>query len=234
MIFPLKKTILILGSFVVLLAFGIQGYAYFKPQAQSTLKIKLADAIPAKLKGWSVTEVPLGNTESLDTRSRAILNFDDYVFRSYRRGGREFSVYVAYWGPGKMPVRLVNAHTPDRCWTQVGFKCLDMKFNQPTEYVGGPLQPMEWRVFEINGSRLYVHFWHIVGGERHMYRDGFNDLPPVTVIFDDLYKFGLNLKREQFFVRITSDRPLDEFKDEPAYQEILGDLAKLCLKPVGK
>lgn len=225
----MKKSILLTIVITLCLAFGIQAYAWLRPQPESRLDKKLAELLPQGSQGWSSVDMPLGNTEAVVERSNALLNFDDYVFRSYRRGNQEFQVYVAYWGPGKMPVRLVNAHTPDRCWSQTGWQCTDMRFRQPARSPQGDLLPMEWRVFAMDGQRLYVHYWHIVGNEIHNYGHGFNQAPPVTVVFQDILKYGLNLKREQFFVRITSGQPLENFEKDPMYVEVLQSLGQLCL-----
>lgn len=226
-----KKILLLVSLGVLILALVAQGVAFLTPEKQPRVTKPLKDYLPLEHVGWYVEELPLGNTETLDEASRAILNFDDYAHYSFTRAGSDFSVYIAYWKPGKMPVRLVNSHTPDRCWTWTGWQCTDMKFQQPASSSAGDLQPLEWRVFEKNSNRIYVNYWHIVGGKVHVYREGFNEMPPITVVFDDLLTYGLNLKREQFFVRISSSKPLEQVWNEEAFQEVLTALRALCLAP---
>lgn len=132
-----------------------------------------------------------------------------------------------------MPVRLVNSHNPDRCWTQVGWVCEDLAFNVETTAGEEALLPAQWRQFEKDGYEQYVLFWHIVDGEVYSY-DRFSNRPPLTVIFTDLLRNGLNVKREQFFVRVTSREPLENWENDPFYEEVLQALARLCLDGEGE
>jgi hypothetical protein len=97
----------------------------------------LAAAVPASLPGWTAREVPLGANEFLSSEAEKVLNYDEVVNREFSRGAETFSVYVAYWGAGKMPTRLVASHTPDRCWTENGWKCVAMKFKQAEVFEAG-------------------------------------------------------------------------------------------------
>lgn len=225
----MKKVLLIAVGVAVLLAVGIQIIPVLVSSPPPSLSLPLKDLLPAAAPGWQVQDLPLGNTEALDQRSKDILNMDDFVYRDYRRAGQDFSVYVAYWKPGKMPVRLVNSHTPDRCWTWNGLECKDMQFQVKRSWSGGQLKPFEWRIFTRDETPVYVIYWHLVGGKVHLYRVGFNENPPPYVIVKDLWKYGFNLKREQFFVRINSSQSLEKIWNDPGFQKILGDLARLCL-----
>lgn len=129
-----------------------------------------------------------------------------------------------------MPVRLVNQHTPDRCWTEVGWTCTDRKWNVEKAVDGNELQPGQWGIYELDGFRNYTYFWHVVGDEVHWYGgDRLNTKSSLTSIWEDFRKFGLNVYREQFFVRIVSDNSMDALWDEPAFKEVMLDLAELCL-----
>jgi hypothetical protein len=103
----------------------------------------LAQQVPAAIIGWRGRNVPLGPNEFLQSTATRILNYDDYVYREFTRADLHFGVYVAYWGSGKMPTRFVASHTPDRCWTENGWRCLQMKFREKREIDGGALQPAE-------------------------------------------------------------------------------------------
>ncbi len=220
------------GAIAVMLiaAVGIQVIARMQPVPEGTLDAPLATKIPDKLKGWTVEELDLGPTESVVERSRSLLKLDDFVHRSYSRGDQTFSVYVAYWKPGKMPVRLVNQHTPDRCWTEVGWTCTDRKWNVERSVDGQALQPGQWGVYELENIRHYTYFWHVVGDEVHWYGGNrLNTKSSLTSIWEDFTKFGLNVYREQYFVRIVSDEPMDTLWTEPAFKQVMLDLAELCL-----
>ncbi len=229
---PAKSAILIVIAALLAAVIIAQAIPRWIAEEHRTLDEPLEEALVRDVSAWHVRDLPLGQTEQIEARSRAILNFDDYVYREYTRGRDNFSLYLAYWAPGSMPVRLVNAHTPDRCWTWMGWSCTDMEFAVARHSrEAGELLPAERRTFEKDHDRIHVVYWHIVGGEVHTYRRGFNEAPPITVILQDLMRYGVNLRREQFFVRITSSHSLDRIWDDAGFQEVLGDVARLCLIP---
>lgn len=219
-----------LAGLILLVAVVLQVVAGLKPVPEGSLDAPLEEKIPASLSGWAVRDLDLGPTESVTERSFQLLNLDDFVHREYRRGDRVFTVYVAYWKPGKMPVRLVNQHTPDRCWTEAGWVCTDREWN--VERVAGTtaLQPGQWGVFELGEARNFTYFWHIVGGQAHWYGgERLNTKSSLTSVVEDFKKFGLNVHREQFFVRITSPEPMDSLWEQEGFQTIMASLAELCL-----
>jgi hypothetical protein len=190
----------------------------------------LATAIPAAIAGWTVTDLDLGPTESVTERSHNLLKLDDFVHRNYVGPAGSFSVYVAYWQPGKMPVRLVNQHSPDRCWTEVGWACIDRRWD--VEKMAGdiPLQPAQWGAYQIYDYVNQTYFWHIVGGRTHWYGgQRLNTRSSVMSILQDLRTFGFNTYREQYFVRVVSQQSLDDLWTVPAFQQVMADLAALCL-----
>lgn len=218
------------GGTVLLAALLLLGLAELKPVPEGTLQRPLAELIPSSVPGWQVRDLDLGPTESVTQRSFDLLRLDDFVHREFRRGDRQFSVYVAYWKPGKMPVRLVNQHTPDRCWTEVGWVCTDRQWNVRREVNGQALQPGQWGVYEIHDYRNYTYFWHVVGDRAHWYGgERLNTKTSLTTVWEDFSKFGLNVHREQFFVRIVSPEPMDDLWDDPAFQTVMQALAELCL-----
>ena len=217
-------------ALVILLGLLVQVLANLKPVPEGSLGIPLERAIPSAIEGWKVTDLDLGATESVTQRSYDLLNLDDFVHREYRKNGTIFSVYVAYWEPGKMPVRLVNQHTPDRCWTEVGWTCTDREWDVAFEVKGMPLQPGQWGVYELNEFSQHTYFWHIVGGEVHWYGGKrINTRSSISSIWEDFKKFGLNVHREQFFVRVVSPYPMDDLWQEAAFLEVMEDLGELCL-----
>ncbi|MGC9451326.1 MAG: exosortase-associated EpsI family protein [Oceanipulchritudo sp.] len=224
------------GAVVLILFMGIslQVYSQLQPVPESSLKTPLEEAIPQEIAGWEVTDLDLGPTESVTQRSYSLLRLDDFVHRQYRRGDRSFSVYIAYWKPGKMPVRLVNQHTPDRCWTEVGWTCTDREWNIEKTVNGRELQPAQWGIYTIRDYTNYTYFWHIVGGQVHWYGgERINTKSSLTSVWEDFRKFGLNVHREQFFIRVVSPEPMDDLWEEDAFLEVMSALADLCLsKPV--
>lgn len=225
-IFPIVALLLL--SFAI----GAQIYGAIRPAPEVPDRTPLAEVLPSQIQGWDIEDMDLGPTESVTARSHDILRLDDFVNRAYAGSQGRFSVYVAYWKPGKMPVRLVNQHSPDRCWTEVGWVCTDRSWNVEKKVYGEPIQPGQWGVYEINGFAQETYFWHIVAGKAHWYGgERLNTRSSITSVFSDLINFGGNTHREQFFVRIVSQQSLDELWDVPAFQEVMKSLADLCLAP---
>ena len=219
-----------MAAIVLIVGISLQVVAKMRPVPEGTLTAPLSEMILLEIAGWEVEDLDLGPTESVTQRSYNLLKLDDFVHRNYSRGGENFSVYIAYWKPGKMPVRLVNQHTPDRCWTEVGWTCTDREWNVEKTVDGQPLQPGQWGIYELEGYKNHTYFWHIVGGKVHWYGgDRINTKSSLTSVWEDFTKYGLNVYREQFFIRIVSGQPMDDLWEEAAFKEIMLDLAELCL-----
>jgi hypothetical protein len=84
--------------------------------------------------------------------------------------------------------------------------------------------PMEYRVFQFDGQTEYVVFDQIVGGRSMSYGTG--GLPPWYGFLSDLWTRGFRQREEQFFLRISSNRPLAEFKDTEPVTILLGRFQK--------
>jgi hypothetical protein len=179
--------------------------------------------------GWLAKDIPLGENEFIENEVEKILNFDDVVNREFRRGRTYFGVYAAYWGPGKMPTRLVASHTPDRCWTENGWKCLDMKFKVVQSVEGQALQPTEWRLFQppSGGEPTYVLYWHLVEGEVYDYGARFNAVPHPLLWWKDAFQQAMLGSREQYFVRLTSNVPFDTLWTDPGFIRVIKQLSPL-------
>jgi hypothetical protein len=59
---------------------------------------------------------------------------------------------------------------------------------------------------------------------------GTGGVPPWYGFLADLFAKGFRLREEQFFVRISSNRPLTEFKDAPPVQFFLQRLSAELVK----
>lgn len=192
----------------------------------------LARRIPAEIDGWIVRDDPLGPTEFLQTAVEKTLNFDDVINRTYRKGNLSFGVYVAYWSPGRMPVQKVASHTPDRCWSENGWRCEEMRAGERLSTREGELRPAYWRLFSTPvaaSARQYVLYWHIVGDELYDYGDGFNRRPDPLKWWRETVHYAIKGSVEQYFFRLTSNRPFEEILQDPGFQEVLSSLAKLGL-----
>jgi hypothetical protein len=198
-----------------------------------TRSIGLAVAVPSALTGWMGQDEPLGATELLKSAVEKTLNYDDVVNRTYRRGDLIVGVYAAYWSAGRMPVQKVASHTPDRCWSENGWICDQLRSNEPVVSGGLVLRPANWRLFLTPGAtrdRQYVLYWHLVGDELYDYGDGLNRRPNPIKWWRDTVHYAIKGSANQKFIRLTSNRPFEELRGDPGWEELLGALAKLGLE----
>jgi hypothetical protein len=137
--------VLLVGAVVFQVSFRLRDVP------QDVMRARIAAVLPKDVEGWRAAEESLGATELINEATLKALNLDDYVYRRFHRGTVSFTVYAAYWAPGRMPTRLVASHTPDRCWTENGMRCVELQFRQPNRIGNKPLLPAEYRVF-IAGS----------------------------------------------------------------------------------
>ena len=130
-----------------------------------------------------------------------------------------------------MPTRFVASHTPDRCWTENGWRCLAMKFKQTDAFEGESLQPAEWRLFEPprGGRPVYVLYWHLVDGRLYDYGGRFNDVPHPLLWWKDAVQQVVLGSREQYFIRLTSSEPWENLGRDPGLLDVLRGLEKLGL-----
>lgn len=197
----------------------------------------LAARMPQQIAGWTGRDEPLGATENASTAAATNLNYDDYVFRVFTKPGQSFGVYVAYWGAGRLPIQKAASHTPDRCWTENGWSCLEQRYDVPLQAGTTPLRPAQWRRFQPPGGMSdrpqYVLYWHLVGREQYDYGRRFNARPDLVKWWSDTVRYAFSGSEEQYFIRLTSDRPFEEVWPDSGVQEVLVGLAKLGLAKPG-
>jgi hypothetical protein len=201
--------------------------------ATAARPLGLAKILPANAAGWVVRDEPLGATEFVRSEVEKTLNYDDVVNRTYRKGDRSFGLYVAFWAAGRMPVQKVASHTPDRCWSENGWKCEQMRAGDRLPLGNGELKPAYWRLFSApgaNGLRQYVLYWHLVDGELYDYGDGFNRRPDPLKWWRETLHYAIKGSADQYFIRLTSDRPFEEIQSDPGFQQVLAGLAQLGLR----
>ncbi len=229
-----QRAVLVLGSVLLVVAISLQLFFRWREKPHSTPPL-LADVMVRSLKGWRVTDEQLGQTEAVSSSVLKTLNFDDYVYRRYQSSGAQFTVYVAYWGPGKMPTRLVASHTPDRCWTESGMRCVEMRFRERFELGGKTLLPAEVRAFLLppGGEKTYVAYWHLVDGRLYDYGARFNAVPHPWLWWKDAVAQAAYGSREQLFIRITSLQTLEILWRDPGFQRVMEGVAALGLYDAG-
>lgn len=192
----------------------------------------LAKAVPVQTGGWIGKEEKLGPSEFVSDAAARVLNFDDYLYRIYQKDGRSLGVYIAHWAPGRMPTHKVASHTPDRCWTENGWKCNETKFAVPIQAGDKTFKPAEWRRFTPpgGGPTQYVLYWHLVGDELYDYGARFNARPDPVKWVRDSIAYAVKGSQVQYFIRLTSNRPMDDLLADPTLGELWRSLGALGLE----
>lgn len=194
---------------------------------------KLEQILPESPQGWTQTHKPVAETEEMKKAVTELLNYDDGIFIEYTKGNDHLSLYLAYWKPGKMSYRLVSAHTPDVCWPANGWHCLSATKGSVYPTLDGvSLPPAEVRVFQgSRGPVEHVWFWHVAGNKVISY--GTQSDAPWYAMFQDLLTDGLNLRCEQFFIRLSSNLPLDDPSLAPLMNRLTARILPTVSPPGG-
>ena len=221
--------LIILLVVVLLIAAMLQTRGQFEGRP-STNKPDLRAAMACEVPDWKAQDLPIGETEEVRNAAAKTLRYDDYFYRSYRRGGVEFTVYVAYWGPGKYPPQMITQHTPDRCWTLNGMTCEETRFDLPVSIGGKPLWPAQWRKFRApQGGITYTMFWHMVGDRPYDFGKRFYDMPSPVNFWSEALRFAAGSQPAQLFFRITSNVSPEKIWNEPGFQQAVGGFHTLGL-----
>lgn len=223
----MKKLILISGFLLLIAALGLRSYFALVPPPEPTLKIALTDVFPKQLTGWKVNDLDMADSPEMSARVSNFLKFDDALFRTYRKGHTFIGLYVAYWKPGTASYRWAGAHTPDTCWVQNGWACEERHYRVPFQHEDTAFQPAEYGVYSKDETTQNVYFWHLVGGEAMAYKQ--ENMHNIWGALVDVREHGFNLRQEQFFIRLSSNRELAQLKEDPEFSEILDGLAFLGL-----
>lgn len=192
-------------------------------------QIPLRELLPTVVPGWDVSDQPVADTEEMKRAVTEMLNYQEAVFRTYRREGDHLSVYVAYWRPGSVHPRLVTQHTPDVCWPGVGWNMVQSTgtaaFALPR---GGMTWPGQARIFTAPLVTEHVVYWHLLGGRPSGYAQGPDSRPATyyVTLWEDI-RYG---QREQYFIRLSSNLTPAELGKSALTQSILAALASLGLE----
>ncbi len=186
----------------------------------------LSDILPLRAEGWSV------RTPNDLYRFADILNTSHLIERTYVRTTRDgqltqLTVYVAYWAAGQASVSRVASHTPDACWPGAGWIPKAVYEEQEVPQLPGvTIFPAEHRLFRnADGYPQYVWFWHIYDGRVISYQDPYS----VPALFHLALQYGFRRQGDQFFVRVSSNRPWRDLAAEPLVREIFTNLARVGL-----
>jgi hypothetical protein len=223
----MKKILFIFAAAALLGGLSLRVYFALVPPPEPTLDELLSDIVPKQLNGWKITDQDMAESPESSERISDFLNFDDALFRIFKNGDTFVGLYIAYWLPGKASYRWAGAHTPDTCWVQNGWTRQDRKYCIPFQNEETHFQPAEFGIYEKDGSAQNVYFWHLVGGEAFGYeQEGGHNIFAALL---DIKKHGLNLRDEQFFIRLSSNKKIDELKKIEGYKQILDSLHEIGL-----
>ena len=223
----MKKLLFIFAAAALLGGLSLRVYFALVPPPEPTLDDLLSDIVPEELNGWKIIDQDMAESPESSERISDFLNFDDALFRIFKKGDTFVGLYIAYWLPGKASYRWAGAHTPDTCWVQNGWTRLDRKYCIPFQNEETPFQPAEFGIYEKDGSTQNVYFWHLVGGEAFGYeQEGGHNIFAALL---DIKKYGLNLRKEQFFIRLSSNKKIEELKKVGGFNQILDSLNDIGL-----
>ncbi len=210
----------LLVTAVGLLLFG----STLSPESRSSISV--LGLLPDPPPGWILEQRSLADSPEMRQKVGEILNFDDAVFVDYRspRSDR-LSVYIAYWGAGRMSIKDVARHTPDVCWVENGWKLEAASHLSTWTDVTGSIPIAESRVFSVGGTREHVLFWHVVGRQAVSY--GTIGRPPWYAMLADIWRDGMNQREEQFFIRLSSARPLGSENLRPVIDPLVATVRAL-------
>jgi len=227
----LIRWVLGLAAALVLGLLALNLYIMGKPTPKPSIDRPLAQLIPPAPLGWTSTDLPLADTPEGLAQVESILNYDDAVYRLYQNDHIKVGLYIAYWLPGKVGPAKVGAHTPDTCWVNSGWTMSDRQRAVNRNVGGEALKPLEFGVYEKDGAREEVIFWHLVGGVPTRYdllgwKDGLaGRLERLPTLMQDLANFGLDQRQEQLVVRVSANVPMQELWANPDFVDLLTSLS---------
>lgn len=234
----MRRSILIFMSLGLLFVFSMTGvFIFFVPTAERTIEKPLEEILPEEIPGWVSHEVPLSSNPDGEERVLDVLNLDDYFSREYVRGDTKIMVYIAYWLPGSEPYSSVAIHNPDSCWVIAGWNIKERENARKMRLAGCQLKQHEWGIYEKQGADTHVMFWHLLGGEPNEYiekmvwtKSGIDSFKRQFYFIFNLYQMGLDLGKEQLFVRLSSNKPFNALEKDPYFKSILDSLRVLGIE----
>lgn len=216
-------------------AVGLQLWSYWQYSSLQTLQKPLGQLVPKQLRGWIVRDLPIAYSKEAIAWTENILRYDDAVYRQFERAGIYLSIYAAYWLPGKKSYASVGLHNPDSCWINTGWKRQERVYGHQRKVGEQWLKPYEFGRYRKEGNETAVIFWHLVGGQVNRYkqelgwRSGIQGrIERLPLILKDWRQYGLDQRREQLFIRIASNVPMEQLWSNPAFIHFIQSL-----KPLG-
>jgi hypothetical protein len=190
---------------------------------------ELISSLPRSFPGYQVEERKIAETESIQRKVDEQLNFSEAVFREYRSGSRVLQVYAARWAPKKMHPRLISGHVPDICWRSAGWTMRNPDYVYQVPVAEMDLPHAQYRLFESNGTKMHVLYWHVVDGRLSGYAEGINSRS--RRFLQNLVDGIAEGSGEQFFIRLSSPQPWTEWRGDPLFERVIRTFAPVLTKP---
>jgi hypothetical protein len=125
----------------------------------------------------------------------------------------------------------VAIHNPDSCWVIAGWDVKERESARKGTLAGCALKQHEWGIYEKNGQDTYVMFWHLLGGvpNEHIRKmvwtqSGLDSFKRQFYFVFNMFQMGLDLGRDQLFVRLSSNKPFEELEGDPYFKNIIDHL----------
>ena len=101
------------------------------------------------------------------------------------------------------------------------------EYSIPFQHDAVTFEPAEFGIYEKNGLSQNVYFWHLVGGSAFGYeQQGGHNIFGALI---DIKHHGLDLRQEQFFIRLSSNKTIEELNRMPEFSSILDGLSAIGL-----
>lgn len=212
------------GSVVLLLGYGITAQSYLRLSALAPRE-KVLSGVFSRTYGFAVRDLEIASSAEMKAAVGELLNFDEAIYKEFSLGGKSFSLYAAYWRPGKMHPRLVAVHVPDVCWVAGGWR---MRLED--RILGYRIRsvdywPAQSRYFEKDGIGLNVLYWHVVGGSPSSHSAG--DVNERLCFLKNFWENFGSSPAEQFFVRISSRDTWETWENVPNFMDLIKEFAPI-------
>ncbi len=231
--FPrLIRSLLVFTLVIVTVLLALNLYIGLKPVPAPKITQPLASLMPPAPFGWTMEDQSIAGTPEGLARVENILHYDDAVNRIYQNGDTQVGVYIAHWLPGKTSPAKVGAHNPNTCWVDAGWIRTQHEVAVTRKLSGTDLKPLEFGVFEKDGSSLNVVFWHLLGDTPVNYDlVGWNNGPLGRIdrfhtLVQDFFNFGLDERQEQVLVRVSSNKSFDQLWNDPGFVQIMSQVSR--------
>lgn len=200
----------------------------------SLIAPNLSDMMPQQMAGWTVVNRPIADSPELLQMVEKVLNFDSALHRVYTQGNKEFTLFAAYWLPGKIHPSLVDAHTPDVCWVANGWSMDYLPALNDVVCSDVVIPINNHRRFYTNNQQMTVLYWHLDGSafrENQSVAERFLSLKQkILRRFNQVFDSITQSARPQLFVRIsTSGEIKNEINTSPV-KEILAEISNYIIK----